>query len=81
MNEEKLTERLRQFDFSELSPLKQSLRQEMLARYQREHKSLWQKTLSADELDYVSAAGKPEMQEYELWEKSKLGSSERILHE
>ncbi|SHK67213.1 hypothetical protein SAMN05216582_1121 [Selenomonas ruminantium] len=64
MDEEKLVEWLRQFDFSELSPLKQSLRQEMLAQYRRGKKSLWQKTLSADELDYVSAAGNPQIQEY-----------------
>lgn len=64
MDEEKLVERLRQFDFSELSPLKQSLRQEMLAQYRRGKKSLWQKTLSTDELDYVSAAGNPQIQEY-----------------
>ena len=68
MNEEKLTERLRQFDFSELSPLKQSLRQKMLARYSQEKNSLWQKSLSADELDYVSAAGNPQAQEYKPWE-------------
>lgn len=68
MNEEKLTERLRQFDFSELSPLKQSLRQKMLARYSQEKNSLWQKSLSADELDYVSAAGNPQVQEYKPWE-------------
>ena len=67
MNEETLVEWLRQFDFSELSPLKQSLRQEMLAQYRREKKSLWQKSLSADELDYVSAAGNPQVQEYKSW--------------
>ena len=68
MNEEKLVERLRQFDFSELSPLKESLRQEMLARYRQGKKSLWRKTLSADELDYVSAAGNPQVQEGKFWE-------------
>lgn len=68
MNEEKLTERLRQFDFSELSPLKQSLRQKLLTRYQRKKNSLWQRSLSADELDYVSAAGNPQVQEYKPWE-------------
>ena len=68
MNEEKLVERLRQFDFSELSPLKESLRQEMLARYRQGKKSLWRKTLSADELDYVSAAGNPQVQEGKSWE-------------
>ena len=68
MNEEKLTERLRQFDFSELSPLKQSLRQELLARYQGGRNSLWQRSLPVDELDYVSAAGNPQLQEYKPWE-------------
>lgn len=68
MNEEKLTERLRQFDFSELSPLKQTLRQEMLARYRRKKNSLWQKSLPADALDYVSAAGNPQVQQYKPWE-------------
>lgn len=69
MNEEKLVEQLRQFDFSELSPLKQSLRQEMLTRYSQEKNSLWQKSLSADELDYVSAAGNPQVQGYKPWGK------------
>ena len=68
MNEEKLVEQIRQFDFSELSPLKKSLRQKILARYRQEKKSHWQKSLSADELDYVSAAGNPQAQTYKPWE-------------
>lgn len=60
MDEMKLEQELRNFDFSELHPIKEELLERLLNMHRAAHnRRTWQNKMGEDELDLVAAAGQP----------------------
>ena len=64
MNDEKLTKRLEDFDFSLLHPVRETLRSQLLFMHRRDNamKGIMMGKMTDDELDMVVAAGNPAME-------------------
>ena len=61
MNDEKLTKRLEDFDFSLLHPVRETLRNQLLFMHRRDNamQGIMTGRMTDDELDMVVAAGNP----------------------
>lgn len=69
MDDRKLERRLKEFDFSRLSPVREPLLQKLLSlrnsqgMIAKSSESLWAQRLNDEELDMAAAAGNPMMME------------------
>lgn len=64
MNDEKLTKRLEDFDFSLLHTVRETLRNQLLFMHRRDNamKGIMTGKMTDDELDMVAAAGNPALE-------------------